>query len=131
LTAELHKEERTLLASLTQLESEASFHTQQLQMLQEEIDAAKLALNGIRSELLDNFLFENLETQGITYVATTDDDGEILLNVSPIAGKELEYEKFKAGISWADMSAVPLFYVLAYLGKGVPWTTTETTLYNV
>ena len=125
MSEELQNTERDLLLALTETEAEARIHRTQLETLEEEIAAIKQDLNGIREELLEEFLDTHLSPLLITWVIKSSDNGEITLDLAPAAGGELEYEKLRSGISWQDMDNLPLFYLLTYLGEGVPWTNTD------
>jgi hypothetical protein len=129
VTEALHAEERTLLTRLGEKESEASGYRINLNNLEEEVDSIRTELNGIRRELLDNFLFDNLGPKLITYTINFSTLGEITLALAPIAGGELEFDRLKSQLGWPNMGTVPLFYILAYLRKGTPWTTTDLTAY--
>ncbi len=118
-----------MLTRLAGLEAEAGGHRIKLDDLNDQIEATKIQLNGIRTDLLDEFLAEYLEPKLITYIINTAPNGEIQLNLSPMAGGELAFDRLKSQLGWQDMSTVPLFYVLAYLGVGTPWTTTELNAY--
>lgn len=128
---DLHTKERDLLASLTQLESEASSHSVELQILNSKILSIKADLNGIRHELLDEFLAEHLTSRLIAYEIKVLPEEGTLLNITPIVGGELEYDKLKSQINWHDMSNIPLFHILSYLEQGIPWSDGNTYQYNI
>lgn len=128
---DLHTEERRLLSTLTELESAHHHYQIKIDEVTADIDAHKQDLNGIRDELLDEFLTEHLSPLMISYVIKTDLTNQIVLDLSPIVGGELEYDKMQVAMGWPDMDNVPLFYVFSYLGKGVPWSTNETAFYEV
>lgn len=128
---DLHTRERDLLASLTELESEASRHRIAIQVLDARILSAKLELNGVREDILDEFLSEYLSSRLIAYEIKVSENSEILLNLTPVNGGELEFDKIKNTMNWHDMSNVPLFYVLSYLEKGIPWSTDSVLQYDI
>lgn len=127
----LQSEERALLTRLTELESEAGGYRSKLESTEIEINSVKTSLNGVRHDILDEFLTEKLAVRFIAYVIKANPSGEITLSLSPMAGGELEFDRLKSSITWADMSNVPLFHVLAYLSEGTPWTTNDLRAYAV
>lgn len=120
MSENLKKKEEKLLASLSDLEAEASGYRQNLQFADLKVAAVKQDLDGVRLNLIDDFLFENIASRFLTYTIKQN-NGHTTVAISPQSGGELEFDKMRTSLNWPDMSNIPLFYVLNYIGKGVPF----------
>lgn len=117
----LKTEEARLLALLLPLENEASRLLQAYDDVQSQLESLKVELEGIRTELLQDFFFEALTPLGLSFTISTSDEGEILVSIVKLEGGELEFEKLKSTINIPNTDRIPVFYVLNYLGKGLPY----------
>src|SRR5215212_8515060 len=104
----LQTDERQLLNTLAELEASASVHSTELQKLDQDIFAVKLELEGVREEILDSYLDENLTPLLLTYVIKKE-DGKTLIAVAPIAGGEVNFSKLQSSLKNIDMDNIPIF----------------------
>lgn len=120
----LFKQENDLLASLSQWETEASRSRLALEQAEAQLSSVKSDLNDVRGKILREFLSERFDPLYLAYTLRFDaTTGEIFLSVVSTPGGELEYDKFVNNLGWADLSNIPLEYVLRYFGEGLPWGT--------
>ncbi len=117
----LKTEEARLLALLLPLENEASRLLQAYDDVQDQLESLKVELEGVRATLLEDFLIKALTPLALSFTIYTSDKGEILVSIIPVEGGELEFEKLKNTINFPDTNSIPVFYVLNYLGKGLPY----------
>ncbi len=117
----LKTEEARLLALLLTKENEASRLLLAYEEAQRQLDVIRLDLEDIREKLLKEFLDEHLTSLSLSYTIKTDITGEALLSIIPLDDGQLEFDKLKSSLNITDTNNIPLFSIIAYLGKGLPY----------
>lgn len=77
--------------------------------------------------MLDEFLYEELtEAYGISYTMNRLDQDPVLALSGP-PSSQVDLDRIKTFTSWDDLTKIPLFLVLGFIGKGIPFATEVTS----